>query len=252
MEATIRRCRPAFTLIEAMTVVAIVSILAGVLVPALTHAHARGQAVVCASNLGQCFTGILLYTEEHGGRLPYMGSYDASRRVAHPQTDHGWPIDVAPYLDDEWEVFRCPSDPTPVVVAITEDEVVPLDGQTAAIDLPSDVEQIARLSYRGEERRRSRIIEPARPMDAVLLTEGLTRPIEANDHFHDIMPPSPASRRRSPRGQSPVLDASFRRHSGGSHFLFYSGAIEAVDDSSVPSIQQRHLASGLRSLFLPQ
>jgi prepilin-type processing-associated H-X9-DG protein len=57
-------------LIELLVVIAIIAILAAMLLPALTRAKAKGQAVSCLSNLKQLQTAWLMYLPENADAMP--------------------------------------------------------------------------------------------------------------------------------------------------------------------------------------
>jgi len=65
-----QRQRRAFTLVELLVVIAIITVLIGILLPALSRARARAQVVACESNLRQIAIATLGYAADHKGTLP--------------------------------------------------------------------------------------------------------------------------------------------------------------------------------------
>ena len=75
--------RAGFTLVELLVVIGIIGLLIALLLPAVTRARAQANAVVCASNMRQCFQYMLMYCNNNNGVMLPRGPADhLPRRVA--------------------------------------------------------------------------------------------------------------------------------------------------------------------------
>lgn len=119
----------AFTLLELIVVIALIAVLAGLLLPALSSARTNAASAACMGHLGQLQKAWLLYVDDHHGTLPPNGS----RKVEFDQvsTPGSWVVGNAqietntanletgvlfPYLRFA-AVYRCPADKSTVLEA---------------------------------------------------------------------------------------------------------------------------------------
>ena len=108
-ESSGQRCRIAFSLIELLVVVGIISILAALLMPAVSSAKGKANDIKCISNLRQIGIALCIYADENQGKLPF-----AERRPTTPvDPTHVLPRIVnvlSNYVGGAVAVFRCPKD----------------------------------------------------------------------------------------------------------------------------------------------
>ena len=100
-----------FTLIELLVVIAIVSILAALLLPALSAARQRAHAVTCVNNLRQINFAAYSYCDESDDRLPFAWYSDPDPTINSfyallMPTLYGAGFDG--YNDFHYGVFACP------------------------------------------------------------------------------------------------------------------------------------------------
>ncbi len=108
-----RERKKGFTLVELLVVLAIISILAALLLPALRKAKEQAQATVCINNVHQLYVAMNLYTNDNDGYLPKENN-DGWGGPTNPLAPDGWIREMAQYVGVKTNnvpytsVFYCP------------------------------------------------------------------------------------------------------------------------------------------------
>jgi len=97
----------AFTLVELLVVLSIISILAALLLPALSRAKESGRSAACLGNLHQIGIALQLYVDESHNRMPTL--YDLSTNNPPPPPTQSIDCVLAAQLGSP-KILRCPSD----------------------------------------------------------------------------------------------------------------------------------------------
>ena len=112
LRSKLPRPNSAFTLIELLTVIAIIGILAAIIIPTVGQVRKTAKSAKCISNLRQIGMAFNLYPADNKGRFPRALN---NLRRNDPSKGDSWYIAITPYiqtaaLSATSTVFRCPSE----------------------------------------------------------------------------------------------------------------------------------------------
>lgn len=115
------KLRQGFTLVELLTVLAIIAVLTAILLPVFAKVRENGRANSCLSNLRQLGLAIQLYAQDHDDSFPMNRLPDkthpptgcSTRAGSFPESgiwgsSTNWKREIMPYVKNT-TVFACPS-----------------------------------------------------------------------------------------------------------------------------------------------
>ncbi len=108
----IRSFHRAFTLVELLTVIAILAFLAVLIVPQARRMQDSARQGKCLSNLKQIGVAVILYVNDHNGEFPHLVTGDPAAPTTHSSV---WSWDLDPYIPHPRSNPAGASDPCPPV-----------------------------------------------------------------------------------------------------------------------------------------
>lgn len=205
--------RAAFTLVELLTVIAIISILASILLPAFATAREKARQTACMSNMRQLGLAFTIYAQDYDEGFPGAGSGGTliAPCILRPNTGSGWIRDQR--ITDE--TYKCDRTVLPVpngaLYSYTKNERI----YVCPSDPSSDTKT---LSYSMNERLDNQGLPQVQsPSSCVLLVDESKT---LNDGFFALPTQS-----NPPPGPDMFLetDRPTDKHNGGANYSYVDG-----------------------------
>jgi prepilin-type N-terminal cleavage/methylation domain-containing protein/prepilin-type processing-associated H-X9-DG protein len=108
-----RRSRGAgfgFTLIELLAAIGVISILAALVLSAVSSAKSRARMITCKNHLRQMGVALQMYVHDYDGKYPYSRGIPDAGQAAGDYDSRWWWAKLLPYYPIKWTdpAYHCP------------------------------------------------------------------------------------------------------------------------------------------------
>lgn len=206
-----------FTLIELLLVIAIISILAALLSPALRKARDQARQIACVSNLRQIGLGLMTYAGENNGTLP-------EAFLDPPVYNITWAHGILPYLKNT-KVFTCPTAPTESWTGVSGDYLMGY-----GLNYSTWGAGTADLPHQSPGRLATPLAMIVSPSDLILVMDS-ARPAGGAAIYTSAV-----------QYDYPLTDYLSTRHNGGADVLFADGRVQwyQTEFLAKPNVSSQH------------
>ncbi len=212
----------AFTLVELLTVVAILGLLVSVLLPAMGKAVEAANATRCLTNIRNMGLAAGMYVNDNDGALPSVGVSRASRAV----DEQGSWFHLLELYAGEPLLFRCPSDRS----VFFDRPVDPKSGRIRKVSYAVNYFVSGQMTNYEQYHRLSQLPHPDKTIFALELYGGDSSRDARHNGFVDSDYIHAQWTAGDPEGvrEQARTEVAYDRHLGRSNYLFTDGHVESL------------------------